>query len=137
MAVKSPETIAKLYSANATVVWNGNVVKENPDKLMEFYTNLPSSEHTLYSLDCQPVTGTCTCMCRPIKDPVCEPRNQKSEQFDQAIPGRTTILVVVEGCVKFEGHKSENFSQNFLLTVEGGVEGPVWRVASDCFRFIE
>lgn len=57
---------------------------------------------------------------------------------ENAIPGRNTILIVVEGCVKFEGHKSENFSQNFLLTVERNTEGEqVWRVASDCFRFIE
>jgi hypothetical protein len=52
---------------------------------------------------------------------------------DQAIPGHKTILVIVEGLVKFDGHKAENFSQNFLLTVEGAV----WKVASDCFRFIE
>lgn len=53
---------------------------------------------------------------------------------DQAIPGQTTVLVVVEGLVKFDGHKAEHFSQNFLLTAEGGT---VWKVASDCFRFIE
>ena len=52
---------------------------------------------------------------------------------DQAIPGQTTVLVIVEGLVKFDGHKAEQFSQNFLLTAEGG---KVWKVASDCFRFI-
>ncbi|KXJ12559.1 NTF2-related export protein 1 [Exaiptasia diaphana] len=110
---KRRHKVPKLYSASSTVVWNGNVINGDLEKLMDFYTNLPSSEHTLYSLDCQPVT-------------------------ENAIPGRNTILIVVEGCVKFEGHKSENFSQNFLLTVEGSSEGgQVWRVASDCFRFIE
>ncbi|XP_031572588.1 NTF2-related export protein 1-like [Actinia tenebrosa] len=105
---KSRHKMSKFYSANATVLWNGNVVKGEPDKLMDFFTNLPSSQHTLHSLDCQPVT-------------------------DQAIPGHKTILVIAEGSVKYDGHKVENFSQNFLLTVEG----TVWKVASDCFRYIE
>lgn len=55
-------------------------------------------------------------------------------QSDQAIPGQTTVLVVVEGLVKYDGHKIHRFSQNFLLTAEGGT---VWKVASDCFRFIQ
>lgn len=54
--------------------------------------------------------------------------------IDQAIPGQTTILVVVEGLVKFDGNKAENFSQNFILTAKGNT---VWKVASDCFRFFE
>ena len=53
---------------------------------------------------------------------------------DQAVPGQTTIMVVVEGTISYEGHKARSFSQNFILTAEGGT---VWKVASDCFRFID
>lgn len=106
---KRRHLMAKLYSANTTIIWNGNVVKGGPEIVTEFFNGLPATEHTLHSLDCQPVS-------------------------DQAIPGQTTVLVVVEGMVKFDGHKAELFSQNFLLTAEGG---KVWKVASDCFRFIE
>ncbi|EDO49593.1 predicted protein, partial [Nematostella vectensis] len=105
---KRRHKISKLYSKNATVVWNGNAVKGGTEQLTEFFTNLPTSEHTLHTLDCQPVS-------------------------EQAIPGQTTILVIVEGLVQYEGHKAKNFSQNFLLTVEG----TVWKVASDCFRFLD
>lgn len=101
--------MSKLYSENTTIVWNGNLVKGGSAKVTEFFNNLPATEHTLHSLDCQPVS-------------------------DQAIPGQTTVLVVVEGLVKYDGLKMHRFSQNFLLTAEGGT---LWKVASDCFRFIE
>jgi len=100
--------MAKLYSENTTIVWNGNLVTGGSAKVTEFFNNLPATEHRLSSLDCQPVS-------------------------DQAIPGQTTVLVVVEGTVKYDGHPQKLFSQNFLLTAEGG---KVWKVLSDCFRFI-
>ncbi|CAH3113928.1 unnamed protein product [Pocillopora meandrina] len=106
---KRRHLMSKLYSENTTIVWNGNVVKGGSAKVTDFFNNLPATEHTLHSLDCQPVS-------------------------DQAIPGQTTVLVVVEGLVKYDGHKMHRFSQNFLLTAEGGT---VWKVASDCFRFIQ
>ncbi|XP_068719163.1 NTF2-related export protein 1-like [Montipora capricornis] len=105
---KRRHLMSKLYSSDTTIVWNGNVVKGGSEVVTEFFNSLPATEHTLHTLDCQPVS-------------------------DQAIPGQTTVLVVVEGLVKFDGHKAEHFSQNFLLTAEGGT---VWKVASDCFRFI-
>lgn len=49
--------MSKLYSANTTIVWNGNVVKGGPEIITDFFNNLPATEHTLYSLDCQPVSG--------------------------------------------------------------------------------
>ncbi|KAK2551106.1 NTF2-related export protein 2 [Acropora cervicornis] len=105
---KRRHLMSKLYSSDTTIVWNGNVVKGGSEVVTEFFNGLPATEHTLHSLDCQPVS-------------------------DHAIPGQTTVLVIVEGLVKFDGHKAELFSQNFLLTAEGG---KVWKVASDCFRFI-
>ena len=49
--------------------------------------------------------------------------------------GQTTVLVSCEGVVKFDGHSNDQelFSQNFLLTKQGGV----WKIGSDCFRFLD
>ena len=49
--------MSKLYSENTTIVWNGNLVNGGSAKVTEFFNNLPSTEHRLSSLDCQPVTG--------------------------------------------------------------------------------
>ena len=56
---------------------------------------------------------------------------------EQATQGQTTILVVSCGVVKFEGNKQRFFNQNFLLTAQASPnsEHPVWKIASDCFRF--
>lgn len=46
----------------------------------------------------------------------------------------STVLVSCKGVVKLDGEREERkFSQNFLLSKEG----EVWKVASDCFRFVE
>lgn len=49
--------MAKLYSENTTIVWNGNLVTGGSAKVTEFFNNLPATEHRLSSLDCQPVSG--------------------------------------------------------------------------------
>ena len=75
--------------------------------ITNFYQSLPGSEHALFTFDCQPVAD------------------------DQ---GQTTVLIVCGGLVKFDGQDSEeNFSQNFLLSKQGDV----WKVGSDCFRFLD
>lgn len=51
------QLMSKLYSANTTIVWNGNLVKGGSEKVTEFFNSLPATEHTLHSLDCQPVSG--------------------------------------------------------------------------------
>ena len=53
----SLQLMSKLYSANTTIVWNGNVVKGGSENVTEFFNSLPATEHTLHSLDCQPVSG--------------------------------------------------------------------------------
>ncbi len=71
--------------------------------------------------------------------------------FYQSLPGSThhiisfdchpvlsnvtsTVLISCMGTVKFDGEPAEKkFSQNFLLTKEG----EVWKVGSDCFRFVD
>jgi NTF2-related export protein 1/2 len=46
----------------------------------------------------------------------------------------STILITCMGMVKFDGEAAEKrFSQDFLLNKEG----EVWKVGSDCFRFLD
>lgn len=40
----------------ATLIWNGNGV-EGKDQIQTFWTELPSSEHSVITLDAQPITG--------------------------------------------------------------------------------
>ena len=56
---------------------------------------------------------------------------------EQATQGQTTLLVVTAGSVKFDGNKQRYFNQNFLLTAQASPNSdqPVWKIASDCFRF--
>ena len=49
--------MSKLYSSDTTIVWNGNVVKGGSEVVTEFFNSLPATEHTLHTLDCQPVSG--------------------------------------------------------------------------------
>ena len=46
----------------------------------------------------------------------------------------STVLISCRGFVQFDGESREKkFSQNFLLNKEG----EVWKVGSDCFRFVD
>ncbi|XP_048031588.1 NTF2-related export protein 2 isoform X2 [Chanodichthys erythropterus] len=108
---KKRRNLTRLYLDKATLVWNGNAVT-GQDALAEFFESLPSSEFQVHTLDCQPV-------------------------HEQATQGQTTLLVVTAGSVKFEGNKQRYFNQNFLLTAQASPNSdqPVWKIASDCFRF--
>lgn len=108
---KKRRNLTRLYLDKSTLVWNGNLVS-GQDALNEFYESLPSSEFQVHTLDCQPI-------------------------HEQATQGQTTILVVSCGVVTFEGNKQRFFNQNFLLTAQPSPnsEQPVWKIASDCFRF--
>uniref|UniRef100_A0A665UMR6 NTF2 domain-containing protein n=1 Tax=Echeneis naucrates TaxID=173247 RepID=A0A665UMR6_ECHNA len=108
---KKRRNLTRLYLDKATLVWNGNAVS-GQDALGEFFELLPSSEFQVHTLDCQPV-------------------------HEQATQGQTTLLVVTGGTVKFEGNKPRFFNQNFLLTAQASPNNdqPVWKIASDCFRF--
>ncbi|XP_069026949.1 NTF2-related export protein 2 isoform X2 [Embiotoca jacksoni] len=59
------------------------------------------------------------------------------DALEQATQGQTTLLVVTGGIAKFEGNKQRFFNQNFLLTAQASPNNdqPVWKIASDCFRF--
>ena len=50
------QQLAKLFTTSSVQIWNGNS-NTGEAKIVEFITNLPSSEHVIHSLDCQPVLG--------------------------------------------------------------------------------
>lgn len=46
----------------------------------------------------------------------------------------TTVLVCCEGIVGYDEHSNEqSFTQNFLLIKQSDV----WKIGSDCFRFLD
>lgn len=88
------------------MVWNGHPKTGSTD-IATFYQSLPGSQHTVTAYDCQPI---------------------------QDGQGQSSVLVVCQGLVKFDGQNNEDlFSQNFILTKQGDV----WKVGSDCFRFLD
>lgn len=104
------QLISGFYSDTSFVVWNGHT-KSGAVDISAFYQSLPASEHSLLSYDCQPVP-------------------------DSSQTGQSTVMVVCQGAVKFSGHGGEQtstFSQNFLLTKQGDV----WKIGSDCCRFLD
>ena len=48
--------ISRLYLDTATLIWNGNGI-EGKDNIQKFWTDLPSSDHSVFTLDAQPITG--------------------------------------------------------------------------------
>ncbi|ESP04407.1 hypothetical protein LOTGIDRAFT_136198, partial [Lottia gigantea] len=104
---KKRHMIKKLYQETATVVWNGHVVKGAGD-IVHFFENLPSSQHTITSLDAVPL-------------------------LDSLTPGHKTIMLTVFGTVKYNDEKNvKSFYQNFMLTSHD----KVWKIISDTFRFL-
>lgn len=51
---KQRNIISRMYMDNAILMWNGNGVA-GKDNIQTFWTDLPSSEHTIYTLDAQPI----------------------------------------------------------------------------------
>ena len=75
--------------------------------ITNFYQSFPGSDHVVHSIDSQPVADS---------------------------QGQKTVLVACQGEVKYDGQdKVVPFAQHFLLTKQGDV----WKVASDCFRFLD
>ncbi|XP_063169504.1 NTF2-related export protein 2 [Candoia aspera] len=108
---KRRRVLTRLYTDDATLVWNGNAIS-GQDALGKFFEMLPSSEFQVNTFDCQPV-------------------------HEQATQNQTTVLVVTCGTVKFDGNKQQYFNQNFLLTAQTTNNNTVWKVMSDCLRFQE
>ncbi|XP_058010706.1 NTF2-related export protein 2 isoform X2 [Ahaetulla prasina] len=108
---KRRRVLTRLYTDDATLVWNGNAIS-GQEGLAKFFELLPSSDFQVNTFDCQPV-------------------------HEQATQNQTTVLVVTCGTVKFDGNKPQYFNQNFLLTEQTTNNNTVWKVMSDCLRFQE
>ena len=75
--------------------------------ITNLYQAFPGTEHHIHCVDCQPVGDT---------------------------QGQRTVLVACQGEVKYDGaERIRTFTQNFILIKQG----EVWKVASDCFRFLD
>ncbi|XP_014235155.1 NTF2-related export protein [Trichogramma pretiosum] len=96
--------MSRLYMDTAILVWNGNGV-EGKDKIQHFWTELPASDHTVITLDAQPVTVP-------------------------AVANQLTFLVKISGQVRYHEKSAKTFNQNFLITALGDK----WKIVSDCFR---
>ncbi|KAI4503519.1 hypothetical protein M0802_000922 [Mischocyttarus mexicanus] len=99
--------MSRLYMDTASLSWNGNGV-DKKDNIQKFFTDLPPSEHSIVTLDAQPIIGP-------------------------EIMTELTFLVKVSGQVKHEENSSKPFIQTFMITVVGDK----WKIVSDCFRIIE
>ena len=102
--------LKSLYMPTSTVVWNGNCYK-GQEQINDFFMKLPSTQHEINTLDCQPIVTACT-------------------------PGTdTAILVVCEGKVRLgTDRRRREFSQNFIMSSN---EDGKLKIVSDCFRFID
>jgi NTF2-related export protein 1/2 len=96
--------MSRLYLDNGLLVWNGNGVT-GKDQIQKYFQELPTSEHTMTTLDAQPIV-------------------------DDAVSTNLTFLIQVSGTVKFTDHPSKPFQQTFMITAQGDK----WKIASDCFR---
>ncbi|XP_025087109.1 NTF2-related export protein 2-like isoform X2 [Pomacea canaliculata] len=104
---KKRNAVRNLYMDTATLLWNGNAIS-NKDAILKFLEDLPTSEHTLTTLDSQ-----------PLVEPV--------------IDGQTSIMVTVFGKACYQDTKAKGFFQTFILTSQGNV----WKIVSDTYRFLE
>jgi len=93
------------YKENSAILWNGNPFS-GITQFKEFILKLPVTTHTVQTFDCQPIIGS-----------------EKS------------IMVNVNGEVKYSDQASKQFHQNFILMPDQEKQGTYY-VAHDCFRFI-
>ncbi|XP_063709691.1 NTF2-related export protein [Culicoides brevitarsis] len=101
---KKRHQISRLYLDSGLLTWNGNGAagKENIEKFLQ---ELPTSEHTISTLDAQPV-------------------------IDEAVEAQQTFIIEVSGTVRFENNPSRMFQQTFMVTAQQDK----WKIVSDCFR---
>lgn len=96
--------MSRLYLDTGLLVWNGNEAVGS-EKIQKYYQDLPSSEHSIQTLDAQPIV-------------------------DDAVAGQPTYLIQVSGVVKFQSAGAKPFQQTFVITAQADK----WKIASDCFR---
>lgn len=100
---KKRHQMSRLYLDNGIAVWNGNDItgKEN---IQKFFEGLPATEHTVVTVDAQPV-------------------------IDEAVSTQRTLLIIVSGSIRFN-NSTKPFQQTFMVTAQGDK----WKIVSDCFR---
>lgn len=96
--------MSRLYLDNATVVWNGNGTV-GKDDIQKYFQELPTTEHSISTLDAQPI-------------------------IDDATLNQRTILVMASGYFKLGSNGAKPFQQTFMITAQGDK----WKIVSDCFR---
>ncbi|XP_017778027.1 PREDICTED: NTF2-related export protein [Nicrophorus vespilloides] len=104
---KKRHLISKLYLDTGLLTWNGNGIT-GCEPIQKFYIELPSTDHTVVTLDAQPV-------------------------YDMAVNGQLTFLIQVSGHVKYQNKSAKTFQQSFVVTALGDK----WKIVSDCFRLQE
>lgn len=100
---KKRHQISRWYLDNGIAVWNGNDItgKEN---IQKFFEGLPATEHTVVTVDAQPV-------------------------IDDAVSSQKTLLIIVSGSIRYN-NSSKPFQQTFMVTAQGDK----WKIVSDCLR---
>ena len=99
--------LSRHYMDTALLVWNGTG-SVGKDQIQKFLEALPTSQHTVTSLDSQPV-------------------------LEEAVSGQFTLLIQAAGSVHFGSGETKPFQQTFLITAQGDK----WKIVSDCFRLQE
>ncbi|CAH0546640.1 unnamed protein product [Brassicogethes aeneus] len=99
--------MSRLYLDSGLLSWNGNGVTGN-ETIQKFVIELPPSEHTVQTLDAQPI-------------------------LDNVVNGQLTFMIQASGIVKYQQNSAKNFQQNFIITAQGDK----WKIVSDCFRLQE
>ncbi|VEN55355.1 unnamed protein product [Callosobruchus maculatus] len=70
--------------------------------------DLPTTDHSITTLDAQPI-------------------------LDSAVNGQLSFIIQVSGSVRYQDKPSKTFQQNFVVTAQGDK----WKIVSDCFRLQE
>lgn len=96
--------MSRMYLDTGLLVWNGTEAA-GKDNIQKYFQDLPSSEHSMTTLDAQPI-------------------------IDDSVSMQPTILIQVSGTVKFQSNNSKPFQQSFMITAQADK----WKIASDCFR---
>ncbi|KAF2879157.1 hypothetical protein ILUMI_27009 [Ignelater luminosus] len=104
---KRRHLISRLYLDTGILTWNGNGLTGN-ERIQKFYIELPSSDHTISTLDAQPI-------------------------FDGAVNNQLSFLIQVSGTVKYQDKPPKSFQQSFVITAQGDK----WKIVTDCFRLQE
>ncbi|ODN02598.1 NTF2-related export protein [Orchesella cincta] len=99
-----PHRVYLLYLDSAVVIWDGNPHVGTP-VVQKLFEDLPSLTFNVVSMDAHPLSNI-------------------------AVGQQKSFIINVGGSYRISGSGSKGFTQNFVVTAEGGK----WKVASDVFR---